>query len=110
MLQHGELMWRLVERREGSPHARSGHGFGVGYLQDSSKRSTPSVGKRQPRVACHGLQLHARSAIVPKTGCRGIGPRLTLKSGSVEAARVLLRHALEADAMPHVTALGEGAL
>ena len=54
--------------------------------------ATAAVG-RAPRVACHGLQLHARSAIVPKTGCRDIGPRLTLKSGSVEAAIFLLRHA-----------------
>ena len=33
-----------------------------------------------------------------------------LKSGSVEAARVLPRHALDAEATPHVTALEEGAL
>ena len=71
--------------------------------------ATAAVG-RAPRVACHGLQLHARSAIVPKTGCRDIGPRLTLKSGSVEAARFLPKARLEAEATPHVTALREGAL
>ena len=38
------------------------------------------------------------------------GPRLTLKSGSVEAARFLPKARLKAEATPHVTALGEGAL
>ena len=59
----------------------------------SKSRECVTQRRRAASVACDGLQLHACSEIVPKAGCRDMGPRLTLKSGSVEAARFLLRHA-----------------
>ena len=55
------------------PYSRSPRPPSINYSNGVTQR------RRAASVACHGLQLHARSAIVPKTGCRDIGPRLTLK-------------------------------